>query len=248
MAVLEAHHVVAGYGDSVVLDGVSVSVEETELVAVIGPNGAGKSTLLKSIVGLVPPRSGSVTYHGTELTRLTTERIVRMGLSYVPQVENVFPSLTVRENLELMLPAQTPRPERQRHLEDTLRLFPVLTSRLPMSASVLSGGERQMLALARGLMNRPGLLLLDEPTAAVAPIVVDEILRKVEEIRGSGVPVLLVEQNARRALAMSDRGYILESGRNALSGPARELLDDPEVGRLYLGLRTPGSDRAPRSS
>jgi ABC-type branched-subunit amino acid transport system ATPase component len=235
MALLEVRGVVAGYGDAVVLDGVSLDVDERELVTVIGPNGAGKSTLLKALVGLVSVRSGSVRLAGKEFVGQPPEAIIKQGVAYVPQVDNVFPSLTVRENLELMVPRGVIRAERDRRLVTTLDQFPAVRARLHNRAITLSGGERQMLALARGLVNAPAILLLDEPTAAVAPVVVAQILAKIAEIKSSGVPVLLVEQNAKAALALSDRGYVLEAGRNALDGRGADLLTNPEVARLYLG-------------
>jgi neutral amino acid transport system ATP-binding protein len=235
--VLEIRELVAGYGDALVLDGVSVSVGVGELVTVIGPNGAGKSTLLKSVMGLVRPRSGSVRFAEEEISGYGPERITALGISYVPQIENVFPRLTIRENLELMVPARVKRGERARRLERTLAQFGPLRERLDARAAVLSGGERQMLALARALMHDPKVLLVDEPTAAVAPVIVAQILAKIAEIRASGVPVLLVEQNARLALAISDRGYVLDAGRNAIDGAASDLLNSPDVATLYLGAR-----------
>jgi ABC-type branched-subunit amino acid transport system ATPase component len=243
MALLEVRDVVAGYGDAVVLNGVSLDVDEHELVTVIGPNGAGKSTLLKALVGLVPFRSGSMRFAGRDFTGQSPEAIIKQGVAYVPQVDNVFPSLTVRENLELMVPRRVNRSERDRRIESTLAQFPAVRARLQNRASTLSGGERQMLALARALVNEPSIVLLDEPTAAVAPVVVAQILKKIAEIKISGVPVLLVEQNAKAALALSDRGYILEAGRNALDGLGADLLTNPEVARLYLGgQRQPDRD------
>jgi neutral amino acid transport system ATP-binding protein len=244
--VLEVRDVAGGYGDALVLNGVSLHVASHELVTVIGPNGAGKSTLLKAIVGLVPVRGGTITFEGEPISGLSPEAIVARGLSYVPQVDNVFPRLTVRENLELMVPRGLGREERGRRLDATLAHFDRLGERLALRAGLLSGGERQMLALARALVNAPRLVLLDEPTAAVAPVVVSQIFAKIAEIRATGTPILLVEQNARQALAMSDRGYILEGGRNALSGAASDLLESDEVGRLYLGgRRAPALDSDP---
>lgn len=235
--VLEVQDVVGGYGDSLVLNSVSLTVAAHELVTVIGPNGAGKSTLLKALVGLVAIKSGTVFLAGRDITGMTPEAITALGVSYVPQVQNVFPSLSVRENLDLSVSRGVSRAEREGRVETTLGQFEALRSRLALRAGLLSGGERQMLALARALVNEPVLVLLDEPTAAVAPVVVAQIFAKIREIKESGVPVLLVEQNARHALALSDRGYILDGGRNALSGPASELLKSPEVATLYLGAR-----------
>ena len=235
MALLEIQGVVSGYGESIVLNGVDLSVSNGEMVSVIGPNGAGKSTLLKSILGLVPIRSGSVFFAGQDVTRLSPEQTVALGIGYVPQVENVFPSLTVRENLELAFPRGSDRARRNGRIEKIVEEFPILGLRMGSPARALSGGERQMLAMARALVNDPALVLLDEPTAALAPVVVTEILKRISGMREGGTPVLLVEQNARAALALSDRGYVLDQGRNALDGPARTLLASPDVARLYLG-------------
>jgi len=234
--VLSVDDLVAGYGDSKILNGLSMDVSDREIVAVVGPNGAGKSTLLKAIVGLVRTQSGGIIFEGTPITGEPTESIIRRGIGYVPQVANVFPSLSVRENLELALPAATRKSAAARQLGDVLEMFPALTPRLKMRANTLSGGERQMLALARALTTRPRLLLLDEPTAAVAPVLVDAIFAKVQEIhREHAVSVVLVEQNAKKALNASHRGYVLEGGRQALSGPTSDLLSNPLIQRLYLG-------------
>lgn len=239
---LELDGVAGGYGQAIVVDGVSLRVDPHELVTVLGPNGAGKSTLLKLIVGLVPLRRGSVRLEGEEIGALPAERVVERGVSYVPQAQNVFPSLTVRENLELMLPRRIGATERTRRLDEVMGRFGRLRERLGQRAGVLSGGERQMLALARTLVHRPRVILLDEPTAAVAPVVVAQILETIGSIRSSGIPILLVEQNARKALAVSDRGYILDGGRNALAGAADALLASPEVARLYLGAHHVASE------
>lgn len=238
MALLDVANLTAGYGDSAILKEVNLSVETGEMIAVVGPNGAGKSTLLKALLGLVRIHDGHIVFRGREITGWSPEAIVRAGIAYVPQVSNVFPALSVRENLALMLPRRVERGEAQARLETVLALFPHLKPRLTMRARVLSGGERQMLALARAVMIRPSLLLLDEPTAAVAPRVVATVFDKIVEINSTGIPVLLVEQNARRALASSSRGYVLEGGRNAMTARASVLLNDPEVARLYLGAGT----------
>ncbi|MDP9354761.1 MAG: ABC transporter ATP-binding protein [Chloroflexota bacterium] len=235
MPVLEITDLVAGYGDSVILDGVHLQVAPGELVTVVGPNGAGKSTLLKVVVGLLSPRRGSIKLHGEEIAGVPAERLVRKGLAYVPQVANVFPSLSVAENLELMLPRGTSRRDIKRAIDRTVGFLPALKPKLRASAGLLSGGERQMLAMARALVTTPQLIVMDEPSAALSPILVDTIFKKIADIHEVGTPILLVEQNARKALSFSTRGYVLDQGRNALEGTGRDLLANPEVGRLYLG-------------
>jgi len=233
--VLMAEDIVAGYLPEVdVLRGVSLIVREGEVVTIVGPNGAGKSTLVKGLMGLVPPRSGKVWLGGEDLTGLSAHTIARKGVGYVPQRSNVFPSLTVEENLEL---GAIPRPDlrvRER-MEELAELFPILRHRRSQRAGTLSGGERQMVAMARALMPEPNVLILDEPSAGLAPAYVDLVFERVTDINRAGVTVLMVEQNARAALAMSDRGYVLDLGKNRFDGPAESLLDDPKIAELYLG-------------
>lgn len=236
--VLVVENIVAGYGDSTILHDVGLEINKNEIVAVIGPNGAGKSTLLKVIAGLLPPRAGSVYFKGSNITDLPAEQIVKRGLVYVPQVENVFPSLTVRENLALMFPSSASRSKIEEGLERTLATFPTLETRLNKSAVLLSGGERQMLALARAMVTTPTIVLLDEPSAGLAPVLVEEVFNYIVAIGKERVSVLLVEQNARKALMVADRGYVLDDGRNRLEGTGTELLDDPNVAKLYLGGST----------
>jgi neutral amino acid transport system ATP-binding protein len=232
-ALLEVHDLAAGYGDSDILRGLSLRVDAGELVAVIGPNGAGKSTLLKTLAGLVRPRAGRIALGGADVTGAGTGRIVASGLCYVPQEANVFPSLSVWENLTIgAWTAAAPMGQRARAV---VELFPVLATRRRARAGTLSGGERQMLAIAMALMVEPRLLLLDEPSAGLAPMAVDLIFDKIAEINATGVAVLMVEQNARRALAISHRGYVLDAGRNRFEGPGPQLLADPNVVDLYLG-------------
>ena len=233
MALLEASDVVAGYGQTEILHGVSISVGEGEIVTVIGPNGCGKSTLMKSLVGLVQVRSGSITFRGDEVSGYPPERIVRGGLCYVPQTDNVFPSLTIRENLEMG--AFVRGDDYSRRVEEMFRLFPDLASRPQRRAGSLSGGQRQMLAIARALMLDPALLLLDEPSAGLSPAMMHVVFERIREVNASGVALLLVEQNARQALQMSDRGYILVAGENRLEDSGKDLLNNPDVARLYLG-------------
>ncbi len=233
MALLEASGVVAGYGQTEILHGVSISVGEGEIVTVIGPNGCGKSTLMKSLVGLVQVRSGSITFRGDEVSGYPPERIVRGGLCYVPQTDNVFPSLTIRENLEMG--AFVRGDDYSGRVEEMFRLFPDLAARPQRRAGSLSGGQRQMLAIARALMLDPDLLLLDEPSAGLSPAMMNVVFERIREVNASGVALLLVEQNARQALQMSDRGYILVAGENRLEDSGKDLLNNPDVARLYLG-------------
>ena len=231
--VLQAETVVAGYGEMEILHGVSITVGEGEVVAVIGPNGAGKSTLLKTIFGLVAVRSGRVDLLGREVTNLSPDRVVQSGMSYVPQVENVFAALTINENLEMG--AYVRRDGLHERLERVYDLFPDLAGRRGERAGRLSGGQRQMLALARALMLDPKVLLLDEPSASLSPIMVDSIFEKISEINRGGTAILLVEQNAKEALSFSSRAYVLATGENRFEGDARSILENEEVGRLYLG-------------
>ena len=233
MALLEATKVVAGYGETQILHGVSITVAAGEVITIIGPNGCGKSTLLKAIVGLVSVRSGAIRFQGVDISSHGPERIVRGGLCYVPQSDNVFPSLTIRENLEMG--AFIRRDAYEGRIEEMYELFPDLRRRPRQKAGSLSGGQRQMLAIARALMLDPVLLLLDEPSAGLAPSLVHMAFERIREINATGVSILLVEQNARESLRMSDRGYVLAGGTNQLEGTGPALLDNPDVGRLYLG-------------
>jgi ABC-type branched-subunit amino acid transport system ATPase component len=231
--VLQAEGVVAGYGEVEILHGVSLVVNEAEIVAVIGPNGAGKSTLLKAVFGLLSVRSGRVQLLGREVTNLSPDRMVQTGMSYVPQVDNVFPSLTINENLEMG--AFVRRDGLRERLERVYGLFPDIADRRGERAGRLSGGQRQMLALARALMLDPKVLLLDEPSASLSPMMVDSIFDRIGEINRSGTAILLVEQNAKEALSFSTRAYVLAMGENRIEGEAAGLLDNEEVGKLYLG-------------
>ena len=231
--VLQAEGVVAGYGEVEILHGVSLVLNEAEIVAVIGPNGAGKSTLLKAVFGLLSVRSGRVQLLGREVTNLSPDRMVQTGMSYVPQVDNVFPSLTINENLEMG--AFVRRDGLRERLERVYDLFPDIADRRGERAGRLSGGQRQMLALARALMLDPKVLLLDEPSASLSPMMVDSIFDRIGEINRSGTAILLVEQNAKEALSFSTRAYVLAMGENRIEGEAAGLLDNEEVGKLYLG-------------
>jgi len=230
---LAVNDLVTGYVPEVdILTGVDLTVREGEIVTVIGPNGAGKSTLIKSIFGLLPPRQGRVVLDGDDLTGLRPHQITRRGMSYVPQLDNVFESLSVDENLQMG--ALQRRTARER-MDAMYELFPRLGERRRQAAGTMSGGERQMLAMARALMPEPEILLLDEPSAGLAPAFVEAIFDKIAEINRHGVTLVMVEQNARRALGMSTRGYVLDLGQNRFEGRGEELLNDPKVAELYLG-------------
>jgi branched-chain amino acid transport system ATP-binding protein len=231
-AVLAVEDLVAGYLPEVdILTGVDLAVQEGEIVTVIGPNGAGKSTLIKSIFGLLPPRRGRVLLRGEDLAGLRPHAITRRGMSYVPQLDNVFESLTAEENLQMGALHRTARGR----IEAMYDLFPTLGERRKQVAGTMSGGERQMLAMARALMPEPQVLLLDEPSAGLAPAFVETVFAKIAEINRQGVTLVMVEQNARRALGMSSRGYVLDLGQNRFEGRGEELLSDPRVAELYLG-------------
>jgi ABC-type branched-subunit amino acid transport system ATPase component len=233
MPLLKVDEVTAGYGDSEILHGVSIEVQTGEIVSIIGPNGAGKSTLMKTIFGLLHPRQGSVLFEGHEISRQTPYHIVGMGMCYVPQVANVFTDLTVEENLEMggfILKGDLgPRKER------VYELFPRLKERRRQRTGKMSGGERQMVAMGSALMLDPRLVLMDEPSAGLSPKMVEVIFERIGRINKAGPAILIVEQNARLSLQMADRGYVLASGHNRFEGTGKALLDDPEVGRLYLG-------------
>jgi ABC-type branched-subunit amino acid transport system ATPase component len=233
MPLLEARDIYSGYGDMEVLHGVSIEVGREEIVTIIGPNGAGKSTLLKTIFGLLRPREGEVFLDGRGVTGLPPHKLVRLGMCYVPQVDNIFPSLTVQENLEMG--AFTLRGDIKGRLERVYGLFPVLRKRRRQRVGKMSGGERQMVAMGRALMLDPAILLLDEPTAALAPNLVAVVFRSIQTIRDSGVAILVVEQNAKHSLAISDRGYVLVDGRNRFHGTGKEMLENEEIGKLFLG-------------
>ncbi len=232
-AILECNGIAAGYVKGLnILQGVDLVVNEGEIVSIIGPNGAGKSTLLKAIMSLIKVSAGRFYLNGTEKTGLSTHKIVMEGLGYVPQVANVFPSLTIEENLEI---GSWSIKDKRDALKKIYSDFPMLSDRKKDKAGNLSGGQRQILALARALITTPNLLLLDEPSAGLSPVAIKDVFTSIKEINDSGVSILLVEQNAKRALGFSDRGYVLDQGRNAYQGSGEELLNDPRVIDLYLG-------------
>ncbi len=233
MTILTAQNIISGYTKVDILHKVNIRVEPGQIISIIGPNGAGKSTLLKTIFGILKPRHGKVTLKDEDITRLNPDKIVQKGISYVPQVDNVFPSLTIRENLEMG--AFIRKDDYSLRVEEMYTLFPALKEKSNRKASRLSGGQRQMVAMARALMLDPVLLLLDEPSAGLAPRLVSMIFEKIMEINASGVAMIIVEQNAREALKMADHGYVLAMGRNVLDDAGEALLTNEEVGRLYLG-------------
>ena len=232
--VIEAKNLVAGYLPGVnILNGINFYADKGELIGIIGPNGAGKSTLLKAIFGLVKVREGSITLNGENIVGLKANKLVSKGVGFIPQTNNVFPSLTIEDNLQMGI-FQQPAKYKER-VEFVVSIFPELTKRLKQRAGSLSGGERQMVAMSRALMMDPAVLLLDEPSAGLSPVRQDEAFLRVSEINKAGVTCIMVEQNARRCLQISDRGYVLDQGKDAVVGKGRELLNDPQVIGLYLG-------------
>ncbi len=264
MALLEVRDVYAGYGETEILHGVSADVNDGEIVVIIGPNGAGKSTLIRAVIGILKPTKGAIRFENHDITGWNPEDLVLEGLAYVPQNKNTFPRLTVRENLEVAAITRNPgwmhkayvglgralwnrgrahdgasaflTPEQfEERIEHVVEIFPNLKPKLRRPVSTLSGGEQQMVAMGRALVLDPRLVLIDEPSAGMAPKLVTMIFQKIAEINRGGTAILLVEQNAKRALAMANRGYVLEMGRTRYEGKGEALLSDPEVGRLYLG-------------
>ncbi len=224
------------YGDMQALRDVSIDVNEGEVVSVIGSNGAGKSTLLKTISGMLRPRRGVISLNGREISQAPSSRIVEQGISHVPEGRQIFPTLTVLENLEMG--AQFPRTQKVQHatMQQVFGYFPRLKERLNQKAGTLSGGEQQMLAMGRGLMSLPALMILDEPSLGLAPVLVSTIFEIIEKINQQGTSILLIEQNVFNSLKISNRGYVLENGQVALSGAGPELLENPHIRKTYLGL------------
>jgi len=234
-SLLKIEEIYAGYGKLEILHGVNLKVSPGELVCVIGPNGAGKSTAFKTIVGLVRPVSGRIIFDGADITRLEPHQMVSRGLAYVPQGRIVFPQMTVLENLHMGAYIEKHRDQIEIALDRVYGLFPILAERRRQRAGTLSGGEQQMLAISRALMTSPKLILLDEPSLGLSPRFVTLIFDKLKETKQIGYTMLVVEQNAAKALSVADRGYVLELGRNRFEGSGQALLNDPEVKRLYLG-------------
>ena len=234
--VLEVTDLQGGYGAVRILNGIDLYVEEGEFVTIIGPNGSGKSTFLKVLFGLATLHGGKVVHNRTDVSGWRTDRLVKRGIAYVPQVDNVFPSLSVRENLQ-MGGIQLPARKLTSGINRACEMFPDLVPRMHDLAASLSGGERQMLAISRALISDPAFLLLDEPTAALSPKYQQQILANIDALRSNGISVLLVEQNARLSLARSDRGYIFSGGKVVHTGKADRILDDPNIGGYFLGTR-----------
>jgi branched-chain amino acid transport system ATP-binding protein len=232
---LEVKDLVAGYGLTRVLEGVSLEVRPGEIVAVLGSNGAGKTTLNMVLSGLVKPRGGSVGFEGADITGRAPAEIMALGLIQVPEGRKIFPNLSVRENLELGSYRRA-KPNRARNLDRVFATFPRLQERVGQAAGTLSGGEQQMLAIGRGMMAEPKLLILDEPSLGLSPLLVEEMFALIRRLHGEGLAIMLVEQNVAQSLEIADRAYVLEHGSFALSGPAAQVREDPELKRAYLGL------------
>ena len=232
---IKIDNLVVAYGGIEALKGVSLEVPSGKIVTLVGANGAGKSTTLKSIVGLVKPKSGSIDYEGTDLTKLNTELMVKKGIALVPEGRNVFSDLTVLENLKIGAYSRKDTAGIAEDLEKVYSLFPRLKERTWQAAGTLSGGEQQMLAIGRALMSRPKLIMMDEPSLGLAPIIVKELFGIIKKINEEGMTVLLIEQNANAALKIADVGYIMETGRITLSGSGKELLSNDEIKKAYLG-------------
>ena len=234
-ALLRAENLTAGYGKMPILHGVTLEVRHGEMVSVIGPNGAGKSTSFKTIVGFLRPTSGRVMFDGQDITGLRPDQVLQIGLAYVPQGRIVFPQMTVLENLEMGAYIERNSARIRAALERIYEVFPILADRRRQRAGTMSGGEQQMVAIGRALMTTPKLVLLDEPSLGLAPKFVSIIFERLTEMKRAGYTLMVVEQNAARALAVADRGYVLELGKNRFEGSGQSLLGDPEVKRLYLG-------------
>jgi len=232
---LNVERLTAGYGPVTILHDVDLVVEEGEIVCIIGPNGAGKSTVLRAVAGQLDPTGGRISFDGSDVTHMSIADKGRMGLIFIPQGENIFPNLTVYENLEIAGSLLGDKSRLNRAIGEVFEKFPIIKDYRNRPARIISGGERQMLALSRAMILKPRLVLLDEPSLGLSPLVVDLIFNQIQEMNRQRISFLVVEQNARKGLSVSHRGYVLELGRNRLTGPGRELLDNPELQRLYLG-------------
>jgi len=233
MPLIEIKNVIGGYGGAPILNGVNIAIEQSDIGVIVGPNGAGKSTTLKAIFGLLKVTGGSIVFEGEEITNALPDRLVRRGLSFVPQEKNVFTSMTVEENLEMG--AFTRRDDFSGTMQWVYEMFPVLAEKRRQPAGELSGGQRQMVAMGRALMSKPKLLMLDEPSAGLSPRYVIEIFETIVRVNRQGVGILMVEQNARQALAFASKGFVLAQGQNRFTGTGAELIADPEVAKSFLG-------------
>jgi len=233
MSLVELKDIKAGYGGAPILNGVNIAIDASDIGVIVGPNGAGKSTTLKAIFGLLTVTDGSVTFAGQDITNSEADRLVPMGLSFIPQEHNVFTSMTVHENLEMG--AFVRRDDISDTLDEVYEMFPDLKAKRRQNAGELSGGQRQMVAMGRALMSKPKLLMLDEPSAGLSPRYMIEIFEQVVRINRAGVGILMVEQNARQALAFATKGFVLANGQNRFTGTGQELLDDPDVAKSFLG-------------
>lgn len=233
MTVLSIDNLSGGYGEADIIHGISLEINAGEIVVVIGPNGAGKSTAMKAVFGLLRLSGGSVHLAGEEITNMDPAQVVNKGVCYVPQTNNVFPTLTVHENLEMG--AYIRKDDFRTRLEEIYEMFPPLAEKKKQAAGELSGGQRQMVAMGKALMLEPTLLMLDEPTAGLSPLYRNEIFQIIRQINDSGVPILMVEQNAKQSLAVASRGYVLVDGQNRTTGKGTDLLNDPEIAKMFLG-------------
>jgi len=235
--ILDVKGLEGGYGTVQILHGIDLYVDEGEFVTIIGPNGCGKSTFIKVIFGIATHYNGDVLYKNESISNWRTDQLVNNGIAYVPQVDNVFPSLSIFENLQ-MGGNNLPTKVLNERIEEALDMFPDLKTRIHDLAASLSGGERQMLAISRALISKPRFLLLDEPTAALSPLYQSQIIEKIDKLRETGITILIVEQNARLSLSRSDRGYIFANGKVVHSGDAKDILNDPEIGEYFLGNKS----------
>jgi len=233
---IELKNINAGYGQVQIVRDVSMNIDNNEIVALVGANGAGKSTIIKTISGLLPVSSGSIIFEGKRIENMPAHKIITNGIALVPEGRRLFPYMTVQENLELGAYVENNQKKVQENMEWVFGLFPILQERRAQLAGTFSGGEQQMLTIGRALMSKPKFLMMDEPSLGLSPMIVDEVFKTVEVLQNEGVTILLVEQNVRKSLEIANRGYVLEHGRIVLSGEAKELLEDENVKKAYLGM------------